>query len=277
MDMGSISVNGSLLYDGQWTVIDTSIWSYNYPNIANPPFPRVDHTATFTPEGDILIIGGLSYTRNVTDPRGNHSLNPVSMSSLLKFNAATSEWQNVTATGNIPAPRNGHSAVLRGNHIVVFGGGTQDDDGQSKLLNDIFILELSTMKWSAPSSTGISPTPRKYHHARMVDEDLMLVALGYGPEHQGSNDIDLLDMTTWTWVSEYNPNLPWLEQQQSDNNTSTNQNAQYLPPFTTATPAVSTKLSNSETNNPHSPNAPTNGIAQQGLCMYNCNLQCYID
>lgn len=111
----------------------------------------------------------------------------------------------------------------------------------------------------------------------MVDDDLMLVALGYGPEHQGSNDIDLLDMTTWTWVSEYNPNLPWLEQQQSDNNTSTNQNAQYLPPFTTATSAVSTKLSNSETNNPHSPNAPTNGIAQQGLCMYNCNLQCYID
>ena len=102
----------------------------------------------------------------------------------------------------------------------------------------------------------------------MMDEDLMLVALGYGTEHQGSNDIDLLDMTTWTWVSEYTPNLSWLDHQQSDNNTSTNQNAQYLPPSTTAASQISTKaMGNSETDNPHSPITPTNGSTQQGLCI----------
>lgn len=107
--------------------------------------------------------------------------------------------------------------------------------------------------------------------ARLVGENMMLVALGYGPEHQGSNDIDLLDMTTWTWVSEYVPNLPWLEQQKSDNNTSTNQNAQYLPPSTTAASPVSTKLiSNSETDNPHSPITPTAGTDQRGLCICTC-------
>ena len=34
------------------------------------------------------------------------------MNSLLKFDAASNQWQNITATGNIPAPRGGHSAVL---------------------------------------------------------------------------------------------------------------------------------------------------------------------
>lgn len=64
------------------------------------------------PSGHILIIGGVVFTRNVTDPQGMQTLNPISMNSILLFDTAAGQWSNITAGGNIPAPRRGHSAVL---------------------------------------------------------------------------------------------------------------------------------------------------------------------
>jgi hypothetical protein len=60
----------------------------------------------------ILIIGGVVYSQDVTDPSGKLTLNPVSMNSLLLFDIRKSRWINITAGGNVPAPRRGHSAVL---------------------------------------------------------------------------------------------------------------------------------------------------------------------
>ncbi|PHZ09808.1 uncharacterized protein RHIMIDRAFT_262551 [Rhizopus microsporus ATCC 52813] len=52
------------------------------------------------------------YSHDVANPADNLTLNPVSMSSLLLFDIQNNRWHNVTAGGNIPAPRRGHSAVL---------------------------------------------------------------------------------------------------------------------------------------------------------------------
>lgn len=30
-------------------------------------------------------------------------------------------------------------------------------------MNDVFILELATMRWTAPSIKGVPPKPRRYH------------------------------------------------------------------------------------------------------------------
>lgn len=136
----------------------------------------------------VLIIGGVVYSHDVTDPAGKLRLNPVSMSSLLIFDIPNSRWINVTAGGNIPAPRRGHSAVLSknkickenkktktltvliyiffykghdGKNVIVFGGGVPEDSHEQ--LNDLFILELDTMRWTAPSIKGVPPKPRRYH------------------------------------------------------------------------------------------------------------------
>lgn len=112
------------------------------------------------------------------------------MSSLLIFDISNCRWINVTAGGNIPAPRRGHSAVLSkekknekkiykkklfsyycvlghdGKSVIIFGGGMPEDDhGQ---LNDVFILELETMRWTAPSIKGVPPKPRRYHKGRYI-------------------------------------------------------------------------------------------------------------
>jgi hypothetical protein len=88
-------------------------WLYSIPSAhnANPP-PRIDHTATLIANEEILIIGGMIYAKNVTDPLGSSTLLPVSMNQIMLYNTGTGKWRNHTAGGNIPAPRRGHSAVL---------------------------------------------------------------------------------------------------------------------------------------------------------------------
>lgn len=58
-------------------------------------------------------MGGMIFTKNVTDPSGTQTLLPVSMNQIMVYNTETALWKNYTAGGNIPAPRRGHSAVLR--------------------------------------------------------------------------------------------------------------------------------------------------------------------
>lgn len=60
------------------------------------------------------------YSPDITDPTEKLILNPVSMSSLLLFDIHNNRWHNVTAGGNIPAPRRGHSAVLSKNIINTY-------------------------------------------------------------------------------------------------------------------------------------------------------------
>lgn len=61
---------------------------YSYPIVHNAPSPRIDHTATILANGQILIIGSVVYSRNITDPSGRETLNPISMSSLMLFDTA---------------------------------------------------------------------------------------------------------------------------------------------------------------------------------------------
>ncbi|GAA5813767.1 hypothetical protein MFLAVUS_007254 [Mucor flavus] len=204
---------GVTIYYNNWTVIDTQTWTTNFPDIQDNPPPRIDHTATIIANTFVLIIGGVVYSHDVTDPAGKLTLNPVSMSSLLIFDISNSRWINVTAGGNIPAPRRGHSAVLShdGKSVIIFGGGMPEDDhGQ---LNDVFILELETMRWTAPSIKGVPPKPRRYHKV----EDYLLVAFGLGGDEKGFDDVNILSTSSWSWITQYTANTAWLSGNSTSN------------------------------------------------------------
>lgn len=53
------------------------------------------------------------------------------------------------------------STGLDGKSVIVFGGGMPEDERTQ--MNDVFILELATMRWTAPSIKGVPPKPRRYH------------------------------------------------------------------------------------------------------------------
>ncbi|KAG2174401.1 hypothetical protein INT43_004424 [Umbelopsis isabellina] len=209
---GGQSVNE---YFNTWAVIDTTAWTVSYPNIVGAPAPRVQHTATLVPEGKIIITGGLTYTRNVTDPTGGNILNPVSMADILLFDPSTAKWTNLTAGGNIPAPRRDHSAVLShdSSSLVVFGGGDPMSDNSN--MNDVFVLNLSSLLWSSPSISNMPPPPRKSHQetderkfnlAAILVKNQMLVMFGYDSDGNAFNDLHILDTSSWTWDTHYRIN-----------------------------------------------------------------------
>ncbi|KAI8330624.1 hypothetical protein BC941DRAFT_518070 [Chlamydoabsidia padenii] len=230
----SSTLKGSVTtYYSIWTVLDTNTWMYSTPLVHNEsPSPRIDHTATLITNQEILVMGGMIFTKNVTDPLGSQTLLPVSMNQILIYNTESGEWRNHTAGGNIPAPRRGHSSVLHRDYggVVVFGGGTPDDN--QVMLNDVFVLQLDNLEWNSPSITGAPPKPRKYHQANLMD-NLMLVTFGMESEDVGYNDIHILDTGNWEWISSYSPNAAWL----SGNLTSTsgvirNSTGNYGNPYT---------------------------------------------
>ncbi|KAL0073747.1 hypothetical protein F4703DRAFT_1947375 [Phycomyces blakesleeanus] len=193
---------GPTVYYDSWVMVDSNTWTYSYPIPQNaPPLPRIDHSATLINGNQILIMGGMTYARNVTDPDGNFALNPVSMGTLLVYDIVSSRWSNISAGGNIPAPRRGHSAVLSsdGLRVILFGGGRPLHSDE--VFNDVFILELDTMRWTAPFIGGVPPTPRKYHK-----DDLMLIVFGLDVSGKGSSDTGILSIAAGSWITQYTPN-----------------------------------------------------------------------
>ncbi|CAO3644046.1 unnamed protein product [Cunninghamella echinulata] len=204
--------NTEIIYHNTWISLNINTFSYNIPSIpTNNPSPRIDHTATLISNQEILIMGGLIYSKNVTDPSGALTLLPVSMNQLNIYNTINGIWRNETAGGNIPVNRYGYTAILhsdRGNkNIIIFGGGIQGDN--KHLLNDIFVLQLYKMEWESPTVIGVAPKPRKYHQANLMDH-LMIVTFGLDEEGVGYNDVNILNIAKWQWVSTYTPNLNWL-------------------------------------------------------------------
>jgi hypothetical protein len=82
------------------------------------PFPRYGHAVAPTPttDGEYILFGGLveeSVLRNDV-----YALRPT---------PAQMEIRRVQTTGDIPLPRTGSKAVLRGNVFIVWGGDTRQD------------------------------------------------------------------------------------------------------------------------------------------------------
>ena len=63
-------------------------------------------------------------------------------------------------------------------------------------MNNVFILQLDVMRWTAPSIQVDPPKPRKYHTANLVD-DQMLILFGRGNDNgKGYDDIGILSTST---------------------------------------------------------------------------------
>ena len=82
----------------------------------------------------------------------------------------TMEWSRLpleSPANAAPLARGGHSATLvrgaYGAKIIVFGG----EDRRGRLLDDVHVVDLQTMRWSTPDSPlpGAAPTPRAGHVA----------------------------------------------------------------------------------------------------------------
>ena len=98
-------------------------------------------------------------------------------------------WAQPQRFGIAPQPRNGHTMVLIGLHLYIFGGGDE-----TLSFNDVHTLHVSNMTWDKPIVHGTLPSPRSRHSATAVGNN-MVVFGGVG----GGNDLHILETDTLTW------------------------------------------------------------------------------
>ena len=98
-----------------------------------PPTPRGGHSATLT-GASLVIFGGHYYEGKDT---GFTYLNDTHV-----LDVNSSRWIKPKISGTPPPPRYGHSSVLAGARIIIFGG-----KGNKTVFRDLHALDPLTMTW----------------------------------------------------------------------------------------------------------------------------------
>lgn len=153
-------------------------WQEQEPHPSAPP-PLSRHSA-IEHAGRMIIFGG---TDNATESANTYILDLTSK-----------EWTVKPPDGlDLPPPIDSHSAVAHERFMVIFGGFV----GGSRS-NQVFVLDLGSMTWSAPQVSGRLPAPRSGHTA-VAYQGNMYVYGGSGDDGVKFSDLWKLSLTTYQW------------------------------------------------------------------------------
>ncbi|KAJ1562939.1 hypothetical protein HK405_005618 [Cladochytrium tenue] len=81
--------------------------------------------------------------------------------------------------------------------LVIFGG----RDANDEYLNDLYILNLSTMEWQRPETSGTPPSGRSKHSAVIYDGSLYIYG-GWEAMDLVSSQLNVLNLRTMQWNTE---------------------------------------------------------------------------
>eukprot|EP01125_Pyxidicula_operculata_P011200 TRINITY_DN3660_c0_g1_i4.p1 TRINITY_DN3660_c0_g1~~TRINITY_DN3660_c0_g1_i4.p1 ORF type:complete len:2686 (-),score=672.81 TRINITY_DN3660_c0_g1_i4:422-8479(-) len=113
---------------------------------------------------------------------------------------------------SIPSPRAGHSSIVYGKEIIVFGGLSPTPDlAGVEYYNDVYSFNTETRLWkkidcSASSSTpstsnsSLIPSPRAYHTAVLLQNSKIFIFGGKTFNNVYLNDIWIFDLESKVWV-----------------------------------------------------------------------------
>lgn len=94
-----------------------------------PPSPRESHSATLVDDVELVVFGGSGEGECLND--------------LHVLDLRTMRWTSPEVKGDIPVPRDSHSAIAIGNKMFVYGG-----DRGDRYYGDVDMLDMDTMTWS---------------------------------------------------------------------------------------------------------------------------------
>ena len=114
------------------------------PAGALPP-ARAFHSADAIGGSRMIVFGGTSMPAPEAEYQFRNDV------WLLKCGPAEPTWEECNITGTPPAPRYGHTALLAGSRIIIFGG----KGGKSLAFKDLHALDPVTMTWyQGPGGAG---------------------------------------------------------------------------------------------------------------------------
>ncbi|CAK9103053.1 unnamed protein product, partial [Durusdinium trenchii] len=149
---------------GEWTQLECK---------GELPPARFRHSAILW--GDELVIFG-----------GQGKLASGYMGDLWSLDLKTQIWKQLKPKGHPPTPRNGHSAILWNQVMILFGG----LDGGGRWLSDTFHLDLRSSEWSKKTPPGEVPGGRGSHSAVLWGDAMVIF---------GGTDGGKCFNDTWTW------------------------------------------------------------------------------
>lgn len=157
--------------------------------LLDPPAlaPLAGHAAVAW-NGNVVSIGGHTKAKNATLELP-----------LRLLDTQAGSWSTLTAglspgVNPLPGPRGGHSATIIGSKVYVFGG----EDARRKPLSELWTLDLSTLEWHRPETTGPAPAPRSAH-AACAYRNRYIVMFGGGSVAICYDDLVVLDTQTMEW------------------------------------------------------------------------------
>lgn len=118
-------------------------------------------------------------------------------------------WSKPVVVGGAPAPRAGHSAVLHGSTMVVFGGSRGFG---TPAFNDLHMLDVGNIQpwaegdeggaecmvfWYTPTVSGKAPSARAGHAACVVGHNMLVI--GGSDARRSYNDLYVFDCTAHAW------------------------------------------------------------------------------
>jgi N-acetylneuraminic acid mutarotase len=170
IDNKRIYIFGGATYDGTYhyyddtTLVDTvSMQSFKVETRGEVPESRAGHSATVLPNGKIFLFGG----EGVVD--GCY------FNDSFTFDPANNTWSKVASSGRIPPARAGHSAVLLGNKLYIYGG-YNSNGTKFFYFSDMYRLDIRSMEWEKVDNIiGPSPAEMSSHAATAIDEHKMII------------------------------------------------------------------------------------------------------
>ncbi|XP_049351998.1 tip elongation aberrant protein 1-like [Solanum verrucosum] len=147
----------------------------------NPPSPRESHTATLVGGDKLVIFGGSG------EGEANY------LNDLHVLDLKTMRWSSPEVRGEMPVPRDSHSAVAIGNRLFIYGGDCGD-----RYQGDVDVLDMDTLMWSKLDVLGPSPGARAGHASVYFGSKVYVIG-GVG-DKKYYNDVWVLDVINSSWT-----------------------------------------------------------------------------
>ncbi|GMS81058.1 hypothetical protein PENTCL1PPCAC_3233, partial [Pristionchus entomophagus] len=154
--------------------------------------PARDGHSAVVHEGQMIVFGGFE----------EHDQRFSQETFVYDFDSAT--WSEMSTTGDRPAWRDFHTAVVIGNEMFVFGGRC-DIMGQFHSTKDVYdplmrALNLTTKKWRVVDTKGEIPSGRRSHSAFHHDGKMYVFGGFNGALNEHYNDLYEFDPKTEIWT-----------------------------------------------------------------------------
>jgi hypothetical protein len=177
---GGLSEEAKLLCDLHVFDLERLVWKALNPE-GTSPCGRINHSAHIL-GNFFLVFGGYDGKLRLND--------------IFFLNLDTGSWTIPLIHGTAPSRRLGHASVVAGDKLVIFGG--DDGNKERELLNDLYILDLPSMRWHVPDlSPGCQP-PQGRTHASFctTSEDQIWLIDGSNSSKVKLDEIYRLDLSS---------------------------------------------------------------------------------